>query len=81
MDLLNRVARTAPCNSRHGMVSCFNGATLDFAAMNLTAKCPSSSFHRTYEHAPNASVDASGNVHRMGCSIALPGVRHLSNSS
>ena len=63
------------------MVSCFNGATLDFAAMNLTAKFPSSSFHLTYEHAPNASLDASANVHRMGCSIALAGVRQLSNSN
>ena len=36
---------------------------------------------RTYEHAPNASTEASANVHRMGCSIAPAGVRHLSIST
>ena len=34
--LARRDARTAACNSNLGMLSCFNGATRDFAAINLT---------------------------------------------
>ena len=78
MDLLNREARTAPCNSKRGIVSCFNGDTLDFAAMKRTPKLPSANFHRMYEQAPKASTEASENVHKTGCSIAFSGVRHLS---
>ena len=38
MALANRLATTtAACNSNRRMVSCFSGATLDFAAMNFTA--------------------------------------------
>ena len=43
MDLAKRLAKTAACSSKRGMVSCFIGATLLFAATNLTA-CVSSSF-------------------------------------
>ena len=41
MDLANRLATTAACNSNRVMVSCFKGATLDFAAINFTVYVPS----------------------------------------
>ena len=41
-DLAKRFARTAACSSKRGMVSCFIGATLLFAATNVTARVSSS---------------------------------------
>ena len=47
MLLPRRLAMTAACNSRRGIVSCLRGVTLDFAAANRTPNLPSLSFHWT----------------------------------
>ncbi|CAB3996101.1 U5 small nuclear ribonucleo 200 kDa helicase, partial [Paramuricea clavata] len=80
MALAKRLAKTAACNSRRGIVSSFNGATRDFAATNLTPNAPSSSCHLIYAQAPNANREASQNTINHGLLIAFRGVKHRSNS-
>ncbi len=47
-----RVASTAACSCSRGMVSRFNGATLDLAALNVTPNVPSLRGHLLYAHVP-----------------------------
>ena len=80
-DLAKRFARTAACSSKRGVVSCFIGATLLFAATNVTARVSSSFFSRIYAQAPNASCDASAKTHNIGGSTALATVKQLSKET
>ncbi|XP_055635508.1 uncharacterized protein LOC129775162 [Toxorhynchites rutilus septentrionalis] len=65
----NLDARTAADNSSLGMESCFNGATLDLAAINWTYTCPLESVDLAYPHAPYARSDASAK--KCNCTVEL----------
>ena len=60
------------------MVRDFSGATLDFAATNLVTKVLVSVSHRTYAHAPKASMDGSEKMQSTVAPITMSGVRDLS---
>ena len=66
MDFAMQLASMAPCSSKHGIVSCFSGACVDFAAMNFTAYVLSPFHWCMWVHAPNASCDASAKTHSIG---------------
>ena len=53
------------------MVSCFRGATLDFAVKNLTLYTSSFLLWHRYPHVPNASCDASAKTLACFSSTAL----------
>ena len=60
---------TPACSSTHGIDSCFNGATLDLAAIWLTLSL-SSPLCCVLVHAPKACSDLSENMHSIGSSLA-----------
>lgn len=63
--LYSRLAMTAACNSKRGIVNSLSGETLDLAVINRHSYSLFDIFQRRWEHASNKSFDASANMHSV----------------